>query len=202
MPGDSQADLFPWILGGLLTVAGAAALLATVESPRHTRISAMADTVPGAVPAAVPGAVPTAVTTGRQFPLPAAAQEAAVPAPQPQAEGQPKSLPVLPAGEVWQCTVNGQPAFSDAPCGKNASIRQLKETNVMDASPSWPNWAYAGPDAGYAPVPAEPPMNDSYDPESNDDAYSVNQFALANDRFRRGHEPRRPHHERGSPDRK
>jgi hypothetical protein len=190
MPVDSQADLLPWILGGLVTAAVAAALFVTVESPRQAHISTIAA---AAVPAV---AVPAAATTGRDFP-PATAQAPAPAAPQPLAAGQPKSLPALPAGEVWQCTVNGQLTFSDAPCGKNSSIRRLEETNLMDPSPPSPNWAYERPDAGYPPVPAEPPMTQSYDPESSNDVYAVNQFTLANDRNRRGHEPRRSHHDRG-----
>lgn len=202
MPVGSQVDLLPWILGGLVTVAGAAALF-VVESPRQAHISTIAA---AAVPAVTAVTAPAAMTTDRNFPPATAAQVPAGAAPQPLAAGQPKSLPVLPAGEVWQCTVNGQLTFSDAPCGKDSSIRRLKETNVMDPSPSLPNWAYDRPDAGYSPVPAEPPMPQSYDAESpqsydaesNNDVYAVNQFTLANDRVRRGHEPRRSHHDRGS----
>ena len=194
MSVDSQVDLLPWILGGLVTAAGAAALFVTVESPRHTRIAATAAPADPRFPPRRP----------RESRFPArdccagTASEASL-APQPLAAGQPKSLPVLPAGEVWQCTVNGQLTFSDAPCGKDSSIRRLKETNVMDPSPSpLPNWAYERPDAGYPAVPAEPPMPQSYDPESDNDDYAVNQFALANGRLRPGHERRRPHHDRGS----
>ncbi len=201
MPVDSQVGLLPWILGGIMTAAGAAALFVTVESPHHTRMSAIAA---GAGSAAVPAAAAAsaALTTGRNLPPATAAQAPVAAAPPPLSAGQPKSLPALPAGEVWQCTVNGQLTFSDAPCGKDSSIRRLKETNIMDPSPSLPSWAYQRPDAGYPPVPAEPPMTQSYDPDSYDDAYAVNPYILANDRFRRAHEPRRSHHDRGSPDRK
>ena len=192
MAVDSQADLLPWILGGLVTAAGAAALFVTVDSPRHAHNS----TIAAAVPAVAAPAAATA-TAGQDIPPVTAAPPPAAATPQPLAAGQPKSLPVLPAGEVWQCTVNGQLTFSDAPCGKDSSIRRLKETNVMDPGPALPNWAYERPDAGYPPVPAEPPMPQSYDPESDNDVYAANQFTLANGRLRHGHEPQRPHHDRG-----
>ena len=201
MPVDSQVDLLPWILGGIVTVAGAAALFVKVELPRYADITPIAA---AAGPAAAAPAVvaPAAVTAARDLPPAGAALAPAGVAPPPLSAGQPKSLPALPAGEVWQCTMNGQPAFSDAPCGKDSSVRRLKETNVMDPSPSLPNWAYERPDARYPPVPAEPPMTQSYDPDSYDDVYAVNPYTLANDRFRRAHEPRRSHLNRGSPDRK
>ena len=41
----------------------------------------------------------------------------------------------MPAGEVWQCIVNGQKVFSDKRCGNGASVRQIGDLNVMDTPP-------------------------------------------------------------------
>jgi hypothetical protein len=54
---------------------------------------------------------------------------------------------------VWQCVIDGERIFSDAPCGAHASIRQLRELNVMDSPPAQ-SYAYAYP---YAPVSAPAP---------------------------------------------
>jgi hypothetical protein len=39
----------------------------------------------------------------------------------------------LPAGQVWECKAHGQHVFSDKPCGADASIRQLRALNTMEA---------------------------------------------------------------------
>jgi hypothetical protein len=40
----------------------------------------------------------------------------------------------LPASQVWECVVSGHRAFSDAPCGKNPTIRELRQPNTMHAT--------------------------------------------------------------------
>jgi hypothetical protein len=124
-----------------------------------------------AAPPPTPAAAPVAPT------VPAAAQSAVRTA--------------LPAGQVWQCIVNGQKVFSDTACGAGATIRQLSDVNGMDPTPV--------ARAGYAPVPRYAP-NPGYavapgytgapldqDGNSADDIYSANQVAIIDGRRRHEH---------------
>jgi hypothetical protein len=65
--------------------------------------------------------------------------------------------PALPAGQVWQCTVNGQKTFSDKRCGAGASVRQINDINRMDPTPAtsvhfygsdYSNYPSSGAEAG------------------------------------------------------
>jgi hypothetical protein len=75
----------------------------------------------------------------------------------------------LPPGQVWQCVIEGERIFSDAPCGAHASIRQLKELNVMDSlqtqSAQYPYnyFPMSTPPPAFAPAPgfAAAPAEDS-----------------------------------------
>jgi len=62
----------------------------------------------------------------------------------------------LPAGQVWECMVNGQRTFSDVRCGAQSSIRQLGPINIMDASSTRSSARYGLYQTGYSPRPAEP----------------------------------------------
>lgn len=196
MAGDSDIDLLPWIVGGLVAAAGAVAYVMSTNSPHQARIAA---TAAAAVPAAATQGRLAAVIQPRAVSASSAAPAPADAVPPLPAQVQPKSPPALSNGQVWQCTVNGQLTFSDAPCGKNSSIRQLGEVNVMDSSPLPPNWTYRQPDpaSAYAPAQEEP-----YTPEPDDDVYVANQPVLVDGRFRHGRGSRRPPHHRRSPERK
>jgi beta-lactamase regulating signal transducer with metallopeptidase domain len=37
----------------------------------------------------------------------------------------------LPRGQVWHCVIDGRHVFSDTPCGEDASIRRVRDPNVM-----------------------------------------------------------------------
>ena len=110
----------------------------------------------------------------------AAAAPPAAPAPSPPA-GAPLSAPVaaakasipqvpaplraaLPAGQVWQCVIDGERTFSDSPCGEHASIRQLRELNIMDPVPLRAD-AYAFP---YAPSSVPAPIFVAAPPDDSD----------------------------------
>jgi hypothetical protein len=49
----------------------------------------------------------------------------------------PAARVALPLGSVWECVVNGQRTFSDAPCGAHPVIRQLHPLNTMESSPEF-----------------------------------------------------------------
>jgi hypothetical protein len=129
----AQADSFPWIVGALLIVAAIPAGVALTGTTENSTPVAVATTSPLAAPhpavSAAAAAIPAHPTT------PVATKS-----------------PPLPAGQVWQCVVNGQRTFSDAPCGTGASIRQLNAVNGMEAAPREPMYRYPAYDssAGYA----------------------------------------------------
>ena len=171
MSRGNETDFLRWILGGFLIVGGTIPTVATT-APTNTPVANAA-----ALPnhAAVIAQVPTTVPT---TPTPLAVQ--------------PTSRPALPPGQVWECVVNGQRTFSDVRCGDHAAIRQLSETNRMEATPVLPVWVYPPPDAGYPRAPAE-----QNTPESDNDVYASEQVYLINERIRREHSARHHHHEHG-----
>src|SRR5271167_1622368 len=139
MAKDTDADLFPWILGGvLITTVAVAAVIASTQMP--------ASSTPK-VPA------PSAIGVATPAPTPPPAPIQAPPTMQPAAQDG------LPPGSVWECVVNGERTFSDAPCGARSSIRQLSELNLMDSAgvPPAPYGAY---DSGYTA-----PGADQYTPD-------------------------------------
>lgn len=97
----------------------------------------------------------------------------------------------LPAGQVWQCVIDGKRIFSDAPCGEHASIRQLSELNVMDAPPAR-SYTYAYP---YAPASAPAPTFAPAPPEDSDYADPWGPDVLsAHGYVRRNYFPRQDNH--------
>src|ERR1700722_2216700 len=151
-----HAHAVQWILGGLLAVSGAtAAEIGSRSEPASAQPApgtSANETRAGAVsaPPATP-ATPAASLPGSAALLPAApppARAATGGAHSPQLATVARTP--LPPGQVWQCVIDGERIFSDAPCGEHASIRQLRELNVMDAPPAQ-SYAYAYP---YAPSTA------------------------------------------------
>src|SRR5271165_3786377 len=105
MAKHTDADLFPWILGGVLITT---ATLATIIVATHTPASS---TPKAPTPSAKSVATPATSAPAAPVQAPPTAQPAAQ-------DG-------LPPGTVWECIVNGERTFSDAPCGARSSIRQL-----------------------------------------------------------------------------
>jgi hypothetical protein len=104
----------------------------------------------------------------------------------------------LPAGQVWQCLVNGQKVFSDKRCGHDASVRQLSDVNMMQAAPASPSSLYGGysPAYGAPPLPQAAWQPDQNEPDGQGDAadqvYSGPLYLSARERPHREH---RRHHE-------
>jgi hypothetical protein len=172
MVKDMDTDLFPWILGGLLTAAGAIAAMIAATAPTSTN-----DSIGLGLSnhTAANSHVPVVLAT-TQAPL----------------SVQSTVHPPLPPGQVWQCAVNGQKIFSDSPCGETASIRQLGQVNRMDPTPVAPAGAYQSSDAGYAPASAE-----QNSPDSANNVYMSEQVYVINEPTRREHTSRLHHHDRG-----
>jgi hypothetical protein len=171
----AHIDLFPWILGSLVLAVAIPAVTAlagsTDESPR---VATGASSPAIAAPPVIPPNLLPKPTT---------------------------STPPLPAGQVWQCVRNGVKTFSDSPCGKDASVRQLSEINRMDApvrrDPAYPAYPVYPPSSAYPPGPVDPDAPDV------DGSYATSQIILINERGRREHNfqthhpgsrPARAHH--------
>jgi hypothetical protein len=171
MENDTDADLFPWILGSvLITTAAVATLIASIHTPASntpktpsrsaTSLSTSAPTVPTAPPAPIQ-APPTI---------------------------QPAAHDALPPGTVWECVVDGERTFSDAPCGAHSSIRQLSELNLMDSARAR-SVSYVGYDQGYAP-----PTTDQYPPDLVNYTNVNTEVIVIDERMRRGHPSRQSNH--------
>jgi hypothetical protein len=183
---DKNRDLLPWILGGLLvaTVAVAIAVhssdgIAPGNSPAVSQASHRASAAPILTTASVPA--PDA-------PAPPAASVA--PASQVPAANLP---PAVPRGQIWECRINGQRAFSSSPCGGESSIRQIGPINGMDSTPVVQQGRSYEPDSNYRaayPYPNEPQ-------ESNPDEFADNSYpvfaALPFQEHRRPDHAHRPH---------
>ena len=86
-------------------------------------------------PASSTPKAPTPRAVGVATPAPATPPTPPAPIQAPPAM-QPAAKDGLPPGSVWECVVNGERTFSDAPCGARSSIRQLSELNLMDSAGS------------------------------------------------------------------
>jgi hypothetical protein len=171
MTEDREPNLFAWILGGaLITTVAVAAVIASTHTPASRPLKVPA---PGAVDVAAPAPSPP--------PLP----RAPVQAPPTM---QPAARDGLPAGSVWECVVNGERTFSDAPCGAHASVRQLSELNLMDSA-GVPPAPYVGYDARYTTTVA-----DQYAPDVGNDSYPNPEVILISERLRRAHSPGHGNH--------
>jgi len=173
---DAQTDLFPWILGGLLVVAGAvpaAMHLTHAPPPAAIAVAAPANPGPSSPPAAGSSAGPAA-SVARATPAAAAESAPASPAP----------------SQIWQCTVNGQKTFSDSPCGAGATLRQVSQVNRMDPTPAAHVPVYPqSPGVYYPPAPAE-------DVPSSNDIDAAPSVILINERRHDHRPPPHPHDRR------
>jgi hypothetical protein len=144
----AQTNLFPWILGAVMAVA--------IAVPSAIAIH-RANTSPS--PSAAPvNSTPVDLqppALAEPAPPPPSARPAVNPVPPPAI--QPTAGAAPPPTKIWQCTVNGQRIFSDAPCGAGASVHQLSEINRMDPTPvpRNPVYFYPSPPPAYSPAPEE-----------------------------------------------
>jgi hypothetical protein len=129
MTEETEADLLPWILGGLLVVIAAVGLIVAsinkddsdVRSPkiRPAAESVVRNPTPSQPAVVASGAMPTVGTPRR----------------------------------VWECVSNGQKTFSDAPCGVASTVRELSPVNRMNSTPAPPPSNYANPpNPNYSPA--------------------------------------------------
>jgi len=179
-----NADLLPWILGAILIVIAAIATgialtnTASNSANTHGRVSSK---VPTQIPneaAAIAPTPATPVTTETRPAIPSTAQVG------------------LPPGQVWECVVNGQRAFSDSPCGERPSIRQLNQPNTMDSemAPLPPAVPYDTPDSGFIPAASYQSA-----PDFTNDTNVSQEVILIDERKRREHTPRHVDHVHGRP---
>jgi hypothetical protein len=123
----------------------------------------------------------------------------AAPATSPATPAVTAAKPVpLPAGQVWECMVNGQRTFSDVRCGAQSSIRQLGPVNIMDASAAAPSVRYGVYPTAFAPRPSPPPMDaDDNAADVGNDPYWGPGVIVVNQRTLRGHHAPHANHGHG-----
>jgi hypothetical protein len=153
MRQEMDTDLFPWILGVVLLVAGAftVALITAQPAPSapHAALVAPPQDPRIATPPPAPQTAPPEAPALN-------AQSTATP-PQPAAAAPtPESAPASASAQIWQCNVNGQKVFADSPCGTDASVRQLGEVNRMNPTPVLPQSAYSAYQPPYPPYMDQP----------------------------------------------
>jgi hypothetical protein len=178
-----DADLLPWILGGLLALSAAIAVAVNADGSG-------APQAPGAAAGAIPAANTTPASTQPHRPLANASSAASDLAP---VEIAPTARQQLPPGQVWECEINGVRVFSDTQCGAHASVRQLRDLNVMDANSAPAPYRYPTPypatnpyPPGYSPS-AQYPTADDY----GSDPYVSEPYVVVHDRYRHVH-PQHP----------
>jgi hypothetical protein len=155
---DKNRDLLPWILGGL-SMATVAIAIAVGTSNRTAQNSPQVSSQVTAH--ALPEAVAIDTATPSTPVLPTTSTEPAtppVPAPPPApapavlaAQIQPVTPTMVPSGQIWECTTNGQRTFSNHPCGDKSFIREVNPINVMNPTPILPSARVAyEPESNYA----------------------------------------------------
>lgn len=123
-----EADLLPWIFGSLVVAIAAVGLM--IASTHKDDLDAHSPRI-------------------RVVPEPSAAN----PTPSQPALVASGAMPTVGTPRrVWECAVNGQKTFSDAPCGVGSTVRELSPVNRMNPTPTPPpNTYYANPtDTSYA----------------------------------------------------
>ena len=144
---DKYSDLAPWILGGISTAAIAVAITVGSNSRSAPKaLPAVSPAIAKIVPAA--SAIP-------QSPPPQSAAEQLPPTAPPgaplQAQAlQPLTQPQVAAGQIWECTTNGQKTFSNNPCGEKSSLRDFGPINTMNPTPVFRHPRSFQPDPNYA----------------------------------------------------
>jgi hypothetical protein len=180
------SDLGPWIFGAIATATVAAAITlagkaGTTARPQQMPSPAIAEILPS----------PSAVFKSLPPQLPAEPFPVSAP-PTPPAQSESQAVPALtepaaPAGQIWECTTNGQKTFSNNPCGEKSSLREFGPINTMEATP-----VYRYP-RNYQPEPAyyAPDRDDSAMQDPADEPYqsSVGIPYLVHRRGERAHRP-------------
>jgi hypothetical protein len=135
----TESDLLPWILGGLVAVIAAVGLVVASINKDNTEV---------------------------RSPMirPAAAAVAANPTPSRPALVAPGAMPAVGTPRrVWECAVNGQKTFSDAPCGAASTVRELSPVNRMNPTP-------APPPTRYYDSPSNPGYASTYEPQYSNES--------------------------------
>jgi hypothetical protein len=75
--------------------------------------------------------------------------------------------PQAAAGQIWECTTNGQKTFSNNPCGEKSALRDFGPINTMDPTPVFRHPRPLQPDPNYV-------QDDSYQGTQDyaDDSYA------------------------------
>jgi hypothetical protein len=129
MTEKTEADLLPWILGGLVVAIAAVGLI--VASINKDDFDVRSPKIRPAAESVAPSPIPA---------LPALVASRAMPT-----VGTPR--------RVWECVVNGQKTFSDAPCGVGSTVRELSPVNRMNPTPTPPPGNYVNPPSpNYSPA--------------------------------------------------
>jgi hypothetical protein len=139
----TEADLLPWIFGGLVVAMAAVGLIVASinkdgldDHPPKIRVAPeppAASPTPSRPALVASGAMPTVGTPRR----------------------------------VWECVVNGQKTFADAPCGVGSAVRELSPVNRMNPTP-------APPPTRYYDSPSNPGYASTNEPQySNEPANSA-----------------------------
>jgi hypothetical protein len=208
---DQDRDLLPWIFGGLSMAAAAIAITVassngSAPNKAHAPTQTTAHILPDARALPVPEAEasPKAVLA---FPKVAAVMPVAgsptAPTPAPifaAAQMQTAAPPTEPTSRVWQCTINGQKTFSDAPCGDKASVREIGPINRMEPSPVFSRTPSYGREDSYQPeysYPGEQPDSNAGEQPLAGNSYPVFIGIPTHERRRPDHAHRPHEHNRG-----
>jgi len=116
------------------------------------------------------------------------------------AQIQTAAPPTQPTSQIWQCTINGQKTFSDAPCGDKSSVRELGPINRMDPSPVLSHAPSYGRDANYQPeysYPGEQADSNAAEQQLAGNSYPVFVGIPIHERRRPEHAHRPHEHNRG-----
>jgi hypothetical protein len=187
------SDLAPWILGAIATATVAAVITVggksgTAARPLQTPSPAIAEILPP----------PFAIQKSSSPQLPAEPFPASAP-PTPSAQFESQAMPQVtqpaaPAGQIWECTTNGQKTFSNNPCGAKSSLREFGPVNTMQASPVY---RYSRP---YPPEPAyyAPDRDDTALQEPADGPYQSS-VGIPYFVHRRGERTHRPYQRKTGP---
>jgi hypothetical protein len=137
MTDKTEADLLPWILGGLVAVIAVVGLIVALINRDDSEVRS--PTIRPATESVAPNPTPS---------RPAHVVSGAMPM-----VGTPR--------RVWECVANGQKIFSDAPCGVGSTIRELSPINRMNPTRAPPSTTYNTnpPDPGYAAPTYELPYS-------------------------------------------
>jgi hypothetical protein len=164
-------DLLPWIMGGLMIVAVAAAIaVGSTYRDVPAKLGALGEIAaplrPTGSPASIPAPPPGPESTPPTVP---------VLTPAPAAPVQTAALPVTSGGQIWECTINGVKTFSGKPCGAKASLREISAVNGMESTPALP-YVSSEPESRYPPDYAYPEDQESARPPAQEVVHSYPVF--------------------------